>query len=134
VAGDTTPATAPERTADAPPRDVSYAGAFGGLFGVGVFTAIGIAVTIDPGDFSRLWALLFFAIAAAFFPAILVSVVPSGRRRTVQKATVFAGLGAGVVGAYFFGVGFALLMAPPIALLAAASGIIYQGRSTAARK
>ncbi len=100
----------------------------GGLIGLGLFGALTVGILIDPGDGSRMWAVLFGAIAVAFLPAVWVATTPVARRQPFLRGVVIGCLATAFIGALFFGVGFAFLMLLPTTLLAVAAGLVFQGR------
>jgi hypothetical protein len=107
---------------------VSFSGAAGGLLGAGMFFALAAAILIDPGDGSRLWSIAFAFAGLCFLPAAAVSIVSGHpRRRAVLRASTIVAMLIAGLGLAFFGIGFALIMAPPTVLLAVGAGYILQG-------
>ena len=107
---------------------VSFAGAGGGLLGAGMFFALAVAVAIDPGEGSRLWAIAFVLGGVCFLPAIAVSIVRAHpRRRAVLRVSTIAAMLIAFLGLATFGIAFPLIMAPPTVLLATGAGYILQG-------
>jgi hypothetical protein len=94
-----------------------------------MFLAIGIAVAAGAGDGPRTWGIAFAAVAIAFLPALYVSAVPGHPRRdAVLRATTVGALVLSFASIPVFGsLEFAVLMAPPTALLAIGAGFIFQG-------
>lgn len=115
--------------AEPPARDTgpSFSGAAGGLLGAGMFFALAAAILIDPGEGSRLWAIAFAFGGIVFLPAIAVSIVPGHPRReaVLRTTTITIMLMAGL-GLVTFGIGVAVILAPPTALLAIGAGFIFQ--------
>jgi hypothetical protein len=109
------------------PRSVSYTGIAGASLGILIFAGVTVAVLLDPGSNTRLWAVPFAAMALAFLPALVVSMTGGPRREVVLRATTGFCLVAAILGSLPLGFGFALLMAPPLALIASAAGLIFQG-------
>lgn len=110
---------------------VSYTGLFGGLLGSGIFFALTIAILIDPGEGSRLWAIAFGIGGLFFLPAIVVSAVPGHpRRESVLRWATIGCMLIAMLGLLTFGVGVAIILAPTTALLAIGAGFIFQGSGT----
>lgn len=121
--GQAAPTAAPKRAQ----RSISYTGIAGASLGFVIFAGVTGAVLIDPSGNSQLWAVPFAAIALAFIPALYVSLRNTPRRNAVLRATTGFCLVAAVLGSLPLGIGFALLMAPPLALIASAAGLVFQG-------
>jgi len=88
-------------------------------------TLFGVTAVADPNVSDA--AVLFLLIGVGFVPAIWVSIRPTNVRQRVLKSTVVACLGL-----VFFGAILArdavlpIVMMPATALLAVASGLIFQ--------
>ena len=88
-------------------------------------TLFGVTAVADPNVSDA--AVLFLLIGVGFVPAIWVSIRPINVRQRVLKSTVVACLGL-----VFFGAILArdavlpIVMMPATALLAVASGLIFQ--------
>jgi hypothetical protein len=126
-----------EEAAPAPARatggGISFSGAGGGLLGAGTFFALAIAVLIDPGEGPRLWAIAFAFVGLCFLPAVAVSVVRDHpRRRSVLRMTTIGVMLLAMLGLAGFGVGFAMILAPPTVLLAIGAGFIFQRSGSSA--
>ena len=108
---------------------VSFSGAAGGLLGAGLFFAIALGIVIDLQGESRPLAIPFAPAGLCFFPSILVSVLrkPPRRRRVLRITTVGAIVLAMLSIFATGGFEFAVLLAPPTALLAIGAGYIFQG-------
>ena len=106
---------------------VTFTGAAGGLLGAGMFFALAAAVVIDPGEGSRLWSIAFGFVGLCFLPAVWVSIVRGHpRRSSVLRITTVGLMLLAMLGLLVFGIGFALVLAPPTVLLAIGAGIIFQ--------
>ena len=112
---------------------ISFTGAAGGLLGAAMFFARAMQLLIDPGEESRLWAIAFSFLGLFFLPAVAVSIVRGQpQRRSVLRITTIGVMLLAMVGSVVFGIGFAIIMAPPTALLAIGAGFIFQrSRSSA---
>ena len=112
---------------------VSFSGAAGGLLGAAMFFARAMQLLIDPGDDSRLWAIAFSLLGLFFLPAVVVSIVRDHpRRRRILRFTTIGVMLLALLGSVAFGIGFAIIVAPPTALLAIGAGFIFQrSRSSA---
>ena len=86
---------------------------------------IGVGIMIDPGDAPRTWAPIFWLAASGFAPAIWLSIRPSEYRRSVQRATVVGSMLAAFIGSFVL-LPMTLILMPGTALLAIASGLIFQ--------
>lgn len=121
------PAFAPSPGTRVRRRDVSWVGLVGALTGTVPFAITGAFVLADPGQGSRWWAIPLLVMAVAFAPAAWASVVATPHRRRVLRASTVGCLIVAAGGALYFGLGFAVLLATPTALLAIASGYLFQG-------
>ena len=92
-----------------------------------VLAAIAVVVMIDPGRGERWWAAIFAALALFFVPAVWASVAATTRRQSIQKATTAGCIVLAALGILSFGMGFAVILALPTALLGTAAGLVFQG-------
>jgi len=124
------PASTPQPAATG---SVSFSGAAGGLLGAGMLFARAMQLMIDPGEDSRLWAIAFVFVGLFFLPAVWVSIVRNHpRRRRVLRFTTIGVMALAMLGSVAFGLGFAIIMAPPTALLAIGAGFIFQRSGSSA--
>jgi hypothetical protein len=109
------------------PARWSYGGLAGGLGAVGAF---GVATAAEISGQSGHWlllAILYGAIAAAFVPAVIISVVPSPRRQLILRVETALSLVL-AFGLFAIDPGIAFLLTLPTVLLSTSAGLIFQGR------
>jgi hypothetical protein len=107
--------------------DISWTGLIGGIAASVGIGGLGVAV-IAVGDAVEL-AVIMFAIAAVYIPAVYVSIVRTPARRGVLRATVVFSLLLAFTDFLLLRAGFIFLMLVPTTLLAIAAGLIFQRRS-----
>ena len=100
----------------------------GGVLGFAIMIALAIAVAAGAGDASPWWAAPLVMLGAIFAAAGWVSVKALASRERVLKGFVVLVIVLGVIGAPQYGLELLLVLAPPIALLAQAAGLIFRGR------
>jgi hypothetical protein len=86
----------------------------------GVYSALGL------GEDSRWWALPLFATAGIYLPAVVVSIIPTRRRRRVLRAVLVVSLVLMVAGAVLFDAAIFGLLLIPSSLLAIAAGLLFE--------
>jgi hypothetical protein len=107
---------------------ISWTGLIGGALGFAIMNALAIAVAAGAGEASPLNAIPLAALSLIFAFAVYVSVKPFANRETLLKIAVGATMLLAIGGAIAFGAELIVLLAPSLALLAQAAGLIFQGK------
>jgi len=103
-------------------QGVSWLGLIGALMGFVPMAALGIEFLLD----GRALAAVPLAMSAIYLPAIGASARATLRRRAVLRGVVAASIVVVFVSLPFLGATLAVVLMPATALLAVASGLIFQ--------
>ncbi len=111
----------PARQAEAT-QGISWLGLIGALMGFLPMTALGIEFLLD----GRALAAVPLAMSAIYLPAIWASTGATPRRRAVLRGVVAASIAMVFVSLPFLGPTLAITLVPATALLAVASGLVFE--------
>lgn len=110
---------------------MSYWGMAGGLWAVSDFVLAAVAYVVTQAEHWVVSAAAYGVAALAFVPAVVVSIVPTGRREAVLRASTALCLVLAFFGLFFFDPGIAVLLSPPTILLATGAGLVFRGKEAA---